>query len=140
MQDQGHDEKTGIAKITKGYNLSSKYVMHTVGPIIDGILTKKHEKLLESCYKSCLELAKENDGIRTTAFCSISTGEFRFPKERASQIVLKTIDEYLKINGNILDKVIINVFSEEDYNVYRKTAERYKYYLGIKAFDIRSAK
>lgn len=126
MSHQGHDEKTGLAKLTKGYNLPAKYVIHTVGPIIDGTLTKEDETLLKRCYESCLEVVKNNNDIRTIAFCSISTGEFRFPKVRASEIALKTIDDYLKNNEDILDKVIINVFTQEDYDVYRNTAKKYR--------------
>lgn len=125
MLDQDGDEETGNAKLTKGYNLPAKYVLHTVGPIINGTLTKEDEYLLSSCYKSCLDIVKKSEDIKTIAFCSISTGVFRFPKERASEIALETIYSYLNDNKDILEKVIINVFSQEDYDVYKRTAKKY---------------
>ena len=78
MEEQGHEEPTGQAKITPAYNLPCDYVIHTVGPIVQGKLTEEHEELLESCYRSCLEIADEND-VDSVAFCCISTGVFMFP-------------------------------------------------------------
>ena len=83
IKEQGHEEPTGMAKLTEAYNLPCKYVLHTVGPIITGPLTKKDEDLLVSCYRSCLQLA-EAHGLKSVAFCCISTGEFRFPNQRAA--------------------------------------------------------
>lgn len=93
MKAQGHTEPTGRAKITKAYNLPCKYVLHTVGPIVYGALTEDHEKALISCYRACLETADEN-GLKSLAFCCISTGEFRFPNERAAEIAVGTVAEY----------------------------------------------
>lgn len=84
MQKQGYEEPTGQAKITPAYNLPCDYVIHTVGPIVQGRLTKKHEELLASCYESCLKIADEN-GVESIAFCCISTGVFMFPNDRAAQ-------------------------------------------------------
>lgn len=115
---QGHDEITGQAKITKAYNLPSKYILHTVGPIINHKVSKEDEELLSSCYRSCLKLAIENN-INSIAFCCISTGEFHFPNELAANIAIKTVKEFVKIyNTNI--KVIFNVFKKEDYDIYYK--------------------
>ena len=114
MEEQGHEEPTGAAKITKAYNLPCDYVLHTVGPIIRGRVRREDEELLASCYRSCLELAKEN-GIKSVAFCCISTGVFCFPNQRAAEIAVRTVRE---CRGDI--EVIFNVFKAEDHNIYRK--------------------
>ena len=118
MDEQGYEEPTGQAKITPAYNLPCEYVIHTVGPIVQGKLTKKHEELPESCYKSCLEIADEN-GVDSIAFCCISTGVFMFPNERAAEIAVKTIKEY-KEKTNSFIKVIFNVFKDQDEEIYRE--------------------
>ena len=92
MTKQGYSEPTGQAKITNSYNLPCKYIIHTVGPIINGKLTSEDCDLLESCYKSCLELAVKNN-LESIAFCCISTGEFHFPNDKAAQIAVKTVEE-----------------------------------------------
>ena len=109
--------QTGKAFITKGYNLPSKYVIHTVGPIIYENVTEKEISELKNCYINSLELAKENN-IKTIAFPCISTGEFRFPKELASKIAIETIKEYLDTNEKYFERIIFNVFSDEDYKIY----------------------
>ena len=117
MREQGREEETGKAKITRAYNLPCKYVLHTVGPIITGPLTGQDEKLLASCYRSCLELA-EQYGIESIAFCCISTGEFHFPNDRAAEIAVQTVKEY-QTNQNSKIQVIFNVFKDVDYQIYR---------------------
>lgn len=118
MAKQGHEEETGRAKITPAYNLPCKYVLHTVGPIIRGRLTPKDEDLLASCYRSCLELAEQN-GVRSIAFCCISTGEFHFPNDRAAEIAVDTVKKY-RARTNSTMEVVFNVFKETDYSIYRK--------------------
>ena len=118
MTKQGYSEPTGQAKITKSYNLPCKYIIHTVGPIINGKLTSKDCDLLESCYKSCLELAVKNN-LESIAFCCISTGEFHFPNDKAAQIAVKTVEEFMKKETS-LKKVIFNVFKDMDKEIYRK--------------------
>lgn len=118
MQAQGHKESTGKAKITPAYNLPSKYVIHTVGPIINGILTKKDRELLASCYTECLKTADENN-LSSIAFCCISTGEFHFPNDKAAQIAADTVREYIEQTNSKI-KVIFNVFKDKDYEIYRK--------------------
>ena len=118
MQKQGHEEPTGRAKITPAYDLPCKYVLHTVGPIVNGKLTANHEELLASCYRSCLALADEN-GLKSIAFCCISTGVFGFPKRRAAEIAVQTVREY-KANTNSKIEVIFNVFGDEDHDIYRE--------------------
>lgn len=117
MRRQGHEEPTGQAKITPGYNLPSKYVIHTVGPIVSGKLTEEHCELLKSCYLSCLKLADEN-GCESIAFCCISTGVFGFPQKEAAQIAVSTVKEYKKATGSGI-KVIFNVFKYDDLRIYR---------------------
>lgn len=111
--------QTGKAFITAGYNLPSKYVIHTVGPIIYENVTEKEREELKNCYINSLELAKENK-IREIAFCSISTGEFRFPKDEACKIAINTVKKYLKENNSYFEKIIFDVYGEEDYKVYER--------------------
>lgn len=118
MTAQGHYEEIGTAKITKGYNLPSHSVIHTVGPIIQGNLTQRDCDLLGSCYRSCLELAI-SEGLESIAFCCISTGEFHFPNERASQIAVDTVRQVLAEHQKEM-KVIFNVFKDNDYQLYSR--------------------
>ena len=118
MEQQGYPEPTGQAKITPAFNLPCRYVLHTVGPIISGIVTKEDKELLASCYRSCLELAAEN-GLESVAFCCISTGEFHFPNEQAAQIAVETVKEFLKAQTSV-KKVIFNVFKDLDKAIYEK--------------------
>ena len=118
MERQGREEPAGRAKITPAYNLPCRYVLHTVGPIVHGGLTEADEKLLASCYRSCLELAEENQ-VKSLAFCCISTGEFHFPNERAAEIAVRTVREYRKRTSGEM-KVIFNVFKDRDYEIYRR--------------------
>ena len=118
MQIQGHPEPTGCAKITKGYNLSAQYVLHTVGPIVrDGNPTPEQEMELAECYRSCLALADAYE-LTNIAFCCISTGEFSFPQERAAQIAVETVMDCLKTDSYI-QTVVFNVFKDEDLSIYR---------------------
>lgn len=117
MKNQGHKEETGKAKITLGYNLPCKYILHTVGPIIRGKLTRQDCDLLASCYRSCLELA-EQSGIKSIAFCCISTGEFHFPNYKAAEIAIKTVKNF-KRHSHSKIKVVFNVFKDADYEIYR---------------------
>ncbi len=118
IQGQGYEEETGLAKITKAYNLPCRCVLHTVGPIIYGSVTQADRELLANCYRSCLALAAEN-GLHSVAFCCISTGEFRFPNDLATQIALQTVREWQKQNPNKIE-VIFNVFKDSDYEIYKR--------------------
>ncbi|MBR0277911.1 MAG: macro domain-containing protein, partial [Clostridia bacterium] len=115
MQKQGYDEPTGRAKITPAYNLLCDYVLHTVGPIVSGRLTDTHKEQLKSCYSSCLELAAQN-GIKSIAFCCISTGVFGFPQKEAAEIAVNTVRDFLKTHKI---EVIFNVFRDDDYETYK---------------------
>ena len=114
IKAQGHEEPTGTAKITPAYDLPCQYVIHTVGPIVQGRLTEKHCELLKSCYQSCLELAVQS-GIKSIAICCISTGVFGFPQDKAAEIAVQTVREFL-LTHDI--EVIFNVFTEKDYKIY----------------------
>ena len=118
MEQQGCPEPTGRAKITPAFNLPCKYVLHTVGPIINGRVTQRDRELLASCYRSCLELAAEN-GLESVAFCCISTGEFHFPNEQAAEIAVRTVKEFLEKQTSV-KKVIFNVFKDLDKAIYAK--------------------
>lgn len=118
MKRQGHEEETGKAKITPAFNLPCRYILHTVGPIIYGAVTKSDCELLASCYRSCLELTSEN-GLGSVAFCCISTGEFHFPNEKAAEIAIKTVKKYKKLTRSKIE-VIFNVFKDSDYKIYKR--------------------
>ena len=121
MARQGHEEPTGQAKITRAYNLPCEYVLHTVGPIVTGRVTPEDERLLASCYRACLELA-EAHGVKSIAFCCISTGVFHFPNDRAAQIAVRTVRQY-KAETNSEMKVIFNVFKDLDRELYARLLE-----------------
>ena len=118
MAKQGRDEPTGQAKITPAFNLPCRYVLHTVGPIVGGRLTERDCKLLRSCYRSCLALAGEKH-LGSIAFCCISTGEFRFPNERAAEIAIQAVKDYKKETKSGI-KVIFDVWKNEDYEIYNR--------------------
>ena len=119
MQQQGHLEPTGRAKITKAYNLPCKYVIHTVGPIVPtGIPTPMQKEQLTSCYRSIMQLADENH-LESIAFCCISTGEFRFPNQLAAGIAVRTVKDYLTVHPDCsIKQVVFNVFKDEDKRIY----------------------
>ena len=121
MLQQGHEEPTGQAKITKAYNLPCKYVIHTVGPIIpNGIPTDFQKEQLASCYRNIMACADEN-GLESVAFCCISTGEFRFPNELAAEIAVKTVSDYLSTHPNTsLKHIVFNVFKDVDKEIYQR--------------------
>ena len=118
MRQQGYPEPTGQAKITAAFNLPCRYVLHTVGPIINRRVTKEDKELLASCYRSCLTLAAENS-LESVAFCCISTGDFHFPNELAAEIAIETVKEFLEKQTSV-KKVIFNVFKDLDKAIYEK--------------------
>lgn len=118
MTKQGYPEPTGQAKITPAFNLPCRYVLHTVGPIIGGRVTKEDKEQLTSCYRSCLELAAENK-LESVAFCCISTGEFHFPNDLAAEIAVETVKDFLKKQTSVKE-VIFNVFKDLDKVIYEK--------------------
>lgn len=116
MRRQGHEEPTGTAKLTPAYNLPCRYVLHTVGPIVQGPLTARHKAQLADCYRACLELAAAH-GLHSVAFCCISTGVFGFPQKVAAKIAVQTVREFLQHKTSI-QKVIFNVFTSTDREYY----------------------
>jgi len=120
MKKQGHEEGTGLCKITPAFNLPSRYVLHTVGPIITTVVSAREKIQLASCYKNCLETAAENQ-LESIAFCCISTGVFRFPAELAAQVAVETVEKWLLENPeSTVKKVIFNVFGNKDLEIYKK--------------------
>ena len=118
MEQQGYPEPAGGAKITPAFNLPSRYVLHTVGPVISGKVKKYERELLASCYRSCLELAAKNK-LESVAFCCMSTGEFHFPNELAAEIAVQSVKEFFRLQTGV-KKVIFNVFKDLDKNIYQK--------------------
>ena len=121
MLQQGHEEPTGHAKITKAYNLPCKYVIHTVGPIIpNGIPTEFQKEQLASCYRSIMACAEENH-LESIAFCCISTGEFRFPNGLAAEIAVRTVKDYLATHyDSSIKQLVFNVFKDVDKEIYQQ--------------------
>ena len=111
-------KKTGVARMTYGFNLPASHVIHTVGPIVYDTVTDLEKEQLSSCYRSCLELANAYS-LNSIAFCCISTGEFRFPNELAAQIAIDTVRRYLKETNSKI-QVVFNVFKDIDYDIYNK--------------------
>ncbi len=118
MKRQGHEEPTGRAKITPGFNLPARYALHTVGPIVQGAVSPQNRADLASCYRACLALAAENR-LKSLAFCCISTGEFHFPNQEAAEIAVETAIDFLKTPSSV-QKVIFNVFKDADKQIYRR--------------------
>ena len=119
MKEQGTFEKTGQAKITAGYNLPAKHVIHTVGPIIYRVVEDDDKELLASCYRNCLKVALENN-LKSIAFCCISTGEFRFPNDLAAEIAVAEVKKFFRENPNANLKVVFNVFKDLDKKLYEE--------------------
>lgn len=118
MAKQNHEEKTGSAKITKGYNLPAKYVIHTVGPVVDVRPTLQNQKDLASCYTSCLDVAVTY-GLHSIVFPCISTGVFGYPQKEAATLAVKTVDWYM-VNHEDCPVVIFNTFKDEDQAIYNQ--------------------
>ena len=116
MLAQGHPEATGMAKITPAFNLPSRYVLHTVGPIITQTVTAEDRRLLASCYRSCLDLAEQYQ-LESVVFCCISTGVFHFPHQLAAEIAVDTVSQWMT-DARYVQKVIFNVFKDEDREIY----------------------
>lgn len=112
-----YEQPTAVPMLTDGYNLPAKKVIHIVGPIVDVRLTKALEQDLADCYKNTLDLCLDNS-IRSVAFCCISTGVFRFPSRRASEIAVQTVTDWLSKHPEAMERVIFNVFKEEDRAYY----------------------
>ena len=112
-----YEQPTAVPMLTDGYNLPAKKVIHIVGPIVTERLTKALEQDLADCYKNTLDLCLEN-GLHSVAFCCISTGVFRFPNKRAAEIAVQTVTEWLSEHPDAMERVIFNVFKDEDKTYY----------------------
>lgn len=119
VRAQGTPEPTGAAKVTRGYHLPARFVLHTVGPVVEGPVTAAHEAALASCYRSCLDVAASVGGMGTVAFCAISTGVFGYPPEAAAPVALATVATWLQEHPRALDRVVFDVFGPRDEEVYR---------------------
>jgi len=122
IQLQGEEELTGTAKITRGYNLNARFVLHTVGPVIHkGVpLSAGDKQALANCYTACLELAAEQGEIESIAFCGISTGVFGFPKEEATSIAVATVLEWLNKHPQTFKQIIFNTFDQQATALYQR--------------------
>lgn len=130
MQEQAgkkgasYAEPTGQAMLSPAYNLPSKFILHTVGPIVGDALTEEDRTLLASCYTSCLDLASQHQ-LESIAFCCISTGEFHFPNDRAAEIAIRTVRDWLSGHpSSTVTKVVFNVFKNEDLAIYRSLLQK----------------
>ena len=114
-----YEQPTAVPMLTDGYNLPAKKVVHIVGPIVSGRLTKDLERDLMDCYRNTLDMCLQNE-IRSVAFCCISTGVFHFPNQRAAEIAVRTVTDWLNEHQGGMERVIFNVFKEEDRRYYEK--------------------
>ena len=120
MEEQGHDEPNGDCKVTSGYNLPSRYIFHTVGPIYSGKV--QDETDLSNCYISCLKKADEMR-LDSVVFCCLSTGVFGYPNEKAALVAVNQVEKYLKEKNKHIKKIVFNVFLEKDYDIYKQLLE-----------------
>lgn len=114
-----YEQPTAVPMLTDGFNLPAKRVVHIVGPIVQSRLTPALEKDLADCYRNTLDMCVEND-LKSVAFCCISTGVFHFPNKRAAEIAVKTVREWLTEHPDKMERVIFNVFKDEDKTIYEK--------------------
>ena len=112
-----YEQPTAVPMLTDAYNLPAKKVIHIVGPIVEYKLTPALEKDLADCYRNTLDMCMEN-GLKSVAFCCISTGVFRFPNGRAAEIAVQTVREWLTEHDGQMERVIFNVFKDEDKEIY----------------------
>lgn len=119
---QGSQLPNGEGVVTSAYNLPSKFIFHTVGPMVrGGYPSERHQADLRRCYRSCLEKAVELD-IETLAFCCLSTGLYGYPKDLAARVAVATVREWLSTNGDL--KIIFNLFLDEDKAHYERELSR----------------
>ncbi len=116
---QSYEQPTAIPMLTDAWNLPAQKVIHVVGPIVQGRLTPKLEDDLASCYRNTLDMCLEN-GLKSVAFCCISTGVFSFPNERAAEIAVMTVEKWLDCHEGAIERVVFNVFKDEDRRLYER--------------------
>ena len=127
MKPLNYNLETGKAIITDGYNLPAKYVIHTVGPVVEIQVTDENEQGLADCYINSLKIAIEKN-IRTIAFPCISTGIFDFPNVAASRIAIKTVDDFISKNKDKFDKVIFDLWTDDDFEVYEQNVKKKSFF------------
>lgn len=120
---KNYEEPVGTATLTKAYNLPCEYVIHTVGPIVYSRLNDVLCQDLRNCYENVLKCCVKNN-IKSVAFCCISTGEFHFPNDRAAEIAVETVTGFLKKNGNCMERIIFNVFKDNDLEIYENVLKQ----------------
>ena len=118
-----YEQPTAVPIITDGYNLPAKKVIHVAGPIVTGILTQANIEDLQNCYKNILDMCLENN-LKSVAFCCISTGVFSFPNKKAAEVAVETVTNWLKQNETKTDRVVFNVFKQEDKFCYEKFLQK----------------
>ena len=118
-----YEQPTAVPMLTDAYNLPAKKIVHIVGPIVEGQLTKTHERQLADCYRNTLKLCEDN-ALRSVAFCCISTGVFHFPPERAAEIAVQTVTEWLREHPGAMDRIIFNVFSDRNKVFYEQQLQK----------------
>ena len=118
-----YEQPTATPMLTEGYNLPAKKVIHIVGPVVESTLTKEQEQELSDCYRNTLDLCLEKE-LRTVAFCGISTGVFRFPKERAAEIAVQTVTDWLSAHPDKLERVVFAVLSDRSREIYEDVLAR----------------
>ena len=114
-----YEQPTSLPIITDGYNLPAKKVVHIAGPIVNGSLTQENIEDLSNCYKNILNMCLENN-LKSVAFCCISTGVFSFPNKKAAEIAVNTVTNWLDNNADKMDRIIFNVFKDEDKKYYEE--------------------
>ena len=120
-----YEQPTAVPMLTDAYNLPAKKVIHITGPIVQYRLTPDLERDLADCYRNTLDMCAEN-GLKSAAFCCISTGVFHFPNDRAAEIAVQTVDQWLAGHPGKMDRVIFNVFKDEDRKYYESELQRTK--------------
>ena len=118
-----YEQPTAVPMLTDAYNLPAKKVIHIVGPIVNDRLTAELETELADCYRNTLDLCASHD-LKSVAFCCISTGVFRFPQQRAAEIAVKTVSEWLQTHQDCMERIIFNVFKDEDRMIYEALLQK----------------
>ena len=116
---RNYEQPTAVPMLTPGYNLPAKNVIHIVGPIVQGRLSPQLEKDFADCYRNTLDMCAEN-GLKSVAFCCISTGVFHFPNKRAAEVAVDTVTKWMYEHEDQIERVIFNVFTDEDKEYYEQ--------------------
>ena len=118
-----YEQPTAVPMLTDAYNLPARKVIHIVGPIVNDRLTPELENQLADCYRNTLDLCASN-GLKSAAFCCISTGVFRFPQRRAAELAVASVTEWLQAHNGCMERIIFNVFKDEDRLIYETLLQK----------------